>query len=56
MAASTRLTLVFGAAPKAVEAPEKSFAFEVTWACTSRPITISQSPFAPATIFGSGSL
>ena len=56
IAASTRLTFEFGAAPKAVEAPEKSLAFEVTWACTSMPITISQSPLAPAMIFGSGSL
>ena len=55
IAASTRLTLVFGSAPKAVEAPEKSLAFEVTWACTSMPITISQSPLAPGMIFGSGS-
>ena len=56
IAASTRLTLVLGAAPKAVEAPEKSLAFELTWACTSSPITISQSPLAPAMIFGSGSV
>ena len=55
IAASTRLTLVFGSAPKAVEAPENSLALEVTCACTSIPITISQSPVAPATSFGSGS-
>ena len=55
IAASTRLTLVLGAAPKVVEAPEKSLALELTWAWTSRPITISQSPLAPAMIFGSGS-
>ena len=46
---------VLGSAPKAVEAPEKSLAFEATWAWTSMPITISQSPLAPAMIFGSGS-
>ena len=47
---------MFGAAPKAVEAPENSLAFEVTWACTSSPITISQSPVAPAIVLGSGSV
>ena len=30
-------TWVLGSAPKAVGAPEKSFASEVTWACTSSP-------------------
>ena len=45
----------FGGAPKDVEAPENSLAFEVTCACTSMPITISQSPLAPAITFGSGS-
>ncbi len=55
IAASTRLTLLFGAAPNAVEAPEKSLALELTCACTSRPITISQSPVAPAMVLGSGS-
>ena len=47
MAASTRLTCVFGSAPNSVEAPEKSLALDVTWACTSRPITTSHSPVAP---------
>ncbi len=47
MAASTRLTLALGAAPKAVEAPENNFASEMTCACTSRPMMISQSPVAP---------
>ena len=42
-------------APKAVEAPENSLAFEATWACTSMPTTTSQSPVAPAMVFGSGS-
>ena len=55
IAASTRLTLLFGAAPNAVEAPENSLAFEATWACTSMPTTTSQSPVAPAMVFGSGS-
>ena len=32
-----------------VEAPENSLACEVTWACTSMPMTTSQSPVAPLT-------
>src|SRR5262245_46038589 len=51
IAASTSDTCVFGALPKAVEAPENSFVFETTWACTSMPTTISQSPVAPLTSF-----
>ncbi len=47
IAASTSETWLFGSPPNAVEAPENSFEFEVTWAWTSRPITISQSPVAP---------
>src|SRR5690606_593087 len=47
MAASTRLTLALGSAPKAVEAPEKSLASDVTWAWISIPTTTSQSPVAP---------
>ena len=47
IAASIRLTCVFGSAPKAVEEPEKSLALEVTCAWTSRPITTSHSPVAP---------
>src|ERR1700739_3110238 len=47
MAASTSETWLFGSPPKAVDAPENSFDFEVTWACTSMPITTSQSPVAP---------
>jgi hypothetical protein len=43
IAASTKETLALGSAPKAVEAPEKSLAFEATWAWTSMPITSSQS-------------
>jgi hypothetical protein len=46
MAASTRETCEFGSPPKAVEAPEKSFDCEVTWAWTSSPMTTSQSPVA----------
>ena len=46
-AASTIETWVFGSPPNSVEAPENSFEFEVTWAWTSSPITISQSPVAP---------
>ena len=40
-------TCVFGSAPNAVAAPEKSLAFDVTCAWVSMPITISQSPVAP---------
>src|SRR5881394_1180625 len=47
IAASTRLTCVFGSAPKAVAAPEKSLALETTWAWTSRPTTTSHSPVSP---------
>ena len=55
IAASTRLTLELGAAPKEVDAPENSFDSDVTWACTSRPMMISQSPVAPGIRrFGSG--
>jgi hypothetical protein len=45
--ASTKLTCVFGSAPKAVAAPENSFAFETTCAWISRPITTSHSPVSP---------
>ena len=47
IAASTRLTCVFGSAPKVVEAPEKSLALETTCAWTSRPTTTSHSPLSP---------
>ena len=47
IAASTRLTWLFGSAPNRVEAPEKSLEAEVTWAWTSSPITTSHSPVAP---------
>ena len=47
IAASTSETWLFGSPPNSVEAPENSFEFEVTWAWTSSPITISQSPVAP---------
>ena len=47
IAASTRLTCVFGSAPNAVAAPEKSLALETTCAWTSRPITTSHSPVSP---------
>jgi hypothetical protein len=33
-----------GSPPNAVDAPEKSFEREVTWAWTSMPMTTSQSP------------
>src|ERR1700761_834455 len=47
IAASTSETCVFGLPPNSVEAPENSLEREVTWAWTSSPITISQSPVAP---------
>src|SRR6266478_2986271 len=47
IAASTSETWLFGSPPNSVEAPENSFELEVTWAWTSSPITISQSPVAP---------
>ena len=47
MAASTSETWLLGSPPNSVEAPENSLALEATWACTSRPITTSQSPVAP---------
>ena len=47
MAASTSETWLFGSPPNSVEAPENSFALEATCACTSMPITTSQSPVAP---------
>jgi hypothetical protein len=48
IAASTRLTWVFGSAPKAVAAPENSLALVLIWAWTSRPTTISHGPVAPS--------
>ncbi len=54
MAASTRETLALGSLPKAVEEPEKSFAFDVTCAWISMPMITSQSPVAPLmSFFGS---
>ena len=47
-AASTKLTWLFGSAPKAVAAPEKSFELLITWAWTSRPTTISHGPVRPS--------
>src|ERR1700733_2345272 len=51
IAASTSDTCELGSPPNSVEAPENSLASDVTWACTSRPITTSQSPFAPLISF-----
>ena len=51
MAASTSDTCELGSPPNVVEAPEKSFACEVTWAWISIPITTSQSPVAPRISF-----
>src|SRR5690348_10878296 len=47
IAASTSDTWLFGAPPNSVEAPENSFALDATCACTSMPMTTSQSPVAP---------
>src|ERR1700687_5842334 len=47
-AASTVETWVFGGAPNAVAAPENNFARAVTWAWTSRPITVSHWPVRPS--------
>src|SRR5882757_8733304 len=51
IAASTSETWELGSPPNAVAAPENSFAFEVTWAWISRPITTSQSPVEPLISF-----
>jgi hypothetical protein len=51
MAASTNETWLLGAPPNSVDAPEKSFDRDVTWAWTSMPMTISQSPVVPFTSF-----
>src|SRR4051794_9506789 len=48
--ASTKLTWVFGSAPKSVAAPLNSLALLVTWAWTSRPTTISQGPVRPSSV------
>ena len=47
IAASTSETWLLGAPPNSVEAPENSFDLEVTCACTSMPMTTSQSPVEP---------
>src|ERR1700722_19788120 len=47
IAASTSETWLLGSPPKAVEAPENSFAREVTCAWTSSPTMTSQSAVAP---------
>ena len=47
IAASTSDTWLLGSAPNAVDAPENSLDFEVTWAWISMPTTTSQSPVAP---------
>src|SRR5260370_27871661 len=54
--ASTSERWLFGSPPNSVEAPENSFELEVTWAWTSSPITISQSPVAPFISFGLAAL
>src|SRR6476620_8618934 len=51
IAASTSETWLFGSPPNSVDAPEKSFEFEVTWAWISMPMTTSQSPVAPLMSF-----
>src|SRR3954469_11416302 len=54
-AASTVETCVFASAPNPVAAPENSFARAVTWAWTSRPMTISQEPVRPSINADTGS-
>ena len=54
MAASMSDTCEFGSPPNAVDAPENNLACEVTWACTSMPMTTSQSPVAPLISFDFG--
>ncbi len=56
IAASTRLTWLFGSAPNSVEAPENSLALEVTWAWTSMPTITSQSPVCPSISLEVGAL
>src|SRR6202171_4809668 len=51
IAASTSETCELASPPNSVEAPENNLACEVTWACTSKPITTSQSPVAPLISF-----
>src|SRR5512138_935423 len=48
---STSETWLLGSPPNAVDAPENSFDFEVTWAWISMPITTSQSPVWPLISF-----
>ena len=48
--ASTKLTWVFGSAPKAVAAPLNSLDLLMTWAWTSRPTTTSQAPVLPSSV------
>jgi hypothetical protein len=47
IAASTRETWLFGSDPNAVEELLNNLEFDFTWACISRPITVSQSYFFP---------
>src|SRR5690606_33248356 len=47
IAASTKLTLELAGRPNSVELPENSLLSEVTCACTSMPMMISQSPVWP---------
>ena len=57
MAASTSDTWLFGLAPKPVDEPENSLDWLLTCACTSSPMTISQSPVAPfSRLLGAGFL
>src|SRR5271170_5738857 len=54
IAASIGETWLLGSAPNAVAAPENSLAWLTTWAWTSSPITISQSPVRPCSRLMSG--
>ena len=48
IAASTKLTCALGSAPNSADAPENNFAFDVTCACTSMPMTTSHLPVTPS--------
>ena len=54
IAASTNATLELDSDPNSVDAPENNFALELIWACTSIPITSSQSCLAPEITLGFG--
>jgi hypothetical protein len=54
IAASTNETFELGSLPNWVDAPENNFDCDETCACTSMPITNSQSCFEPGIMVGVG--